>query len=189
MSLNRSERWKIKQWPNVCSRKQNLYPGIDRLSTAAFSSCFDRLFHFTLTERYHTYSCFLAQKINLMVVVNERWSLSPDITVIKEQNASIHKQQTYRVNYGMYTIVTFRQTEQHSSFGWMLLSLGNVTYLLDVTPSNPLPHPLSPPIPLCVIKVQSLVAKQHQRTADTKKVYMLRVSRCKVLIRVLYEIF
>ena len=36
-------------------------------------------------------------------------------------------------------------------FRLMLLYPGNVTYLLDVTPSNPLPHPLSPPfIPLCV---------------------------------------
>ena len=34
--------------------------------------------------------------------------------------------------------------------------------LLDVTLSNPLPHPLSPPpIPLCVIQVKDLVAKQH----------------------------
>ena len=36
-------------------------------------------------------------------------------------------------------------------FRLMLLYPGNVTYLLDVTPSNPLPHPLSPPpISLCV---------------------------------------
>jgi len=34
----------------------------------------------------------------------------------------------------------------------MLFCLENVTNSLDVTPSNPMPHPLSPPtIPLCVI--------------------------------------
>lgn len=45
-------------------------------------------------------------------------------------------------------------------------SKGNV---LDVTPSNQLPHPLSPPhIPLCVIQVQKFVAKQHPITANTK---------------------
>ena len=44
------------------------------------------------------------------------------------------------------------QTEQHEPEGRMLLCLGNVTNLLDVTPSNQMPHPLSPPpIPLCVI--------------------------------------
>ena len=36
--------------------------------------------------------------------------------------------------------------------GRMLFCLGNITNLLDVTPRNPMPHPLSPlPIPLCVI--------------------------------------
>ena len=44
------------------------------------------------------------------------------------------------------------QTEQHEHKRRMLFQLGNVTYLLDVTPSNPLPRPLSPPpIPLHVI--------------------------------------
>ena len=44
------------------------------------------------------------------------------------------------------------QMEQQGPEGRMLFHLGNVTYLLDVTPSNPLPHPLSPsPILLCVI--------------------------------------
>ena len=44
------------------------------------------------------------------------------------------------------------QTEQHEPEGRMLFHLGNVTYLLDVTPSNPLPHPLPPsPILLRVI--------------------------------------
>ena len=52
--------------------------------------------------------------------------------------------------------------EQHEPKGQTLFCLENVTYLLDVTPSNPLPHPLScPPILLCVIQIQSSVAKQH----------------------------
>ena len=47
------------------------------------------------------------------------------------------------------------QTEQHEPEGRMLFCLGNVTNLLDGTPSNPLPHPLSPPpLPLRVIQVQ-----------------------------------
>jgi len=37
------------------------------------------------------------------------------------------------------------QREQHEPEGRMLICLENVTYLLDVAPSNPLPHPLSPP--------------------------------------------
>ena len=41
------------------------------------------------------------------------------------------------------------QTKQHGLEGQMLFSLGNVTYLLDVAPSKPLLHLLSPP--LCVI--------------------------------------
>ena len=44
------------------------------------------------------------------------------------------------------------QTEQHEPEGRMLFCLGNLTNLLDVTPSNQMSHPLSPPpIPLCVI--------------------------------------
>ena len=40
-----------------------------------------------------------------------------------------------------------------------------VTYLLDVTPSNPLPHPLStPPIHF---KLKNLVAKQHSTNTHT----------------------
>ena len=41
------------------------------------------------------------------------------------------------------------QTKQHEPEGQMLFSLRNVTYLLDVAPSKPLLHLLSPP--LCVI--------------------------------------
>ena len=37
--------------------------------------------------------------------------------------------------------------------GQMLFCLGNVTNLLDVTPSNPMPHPLSPPPILLHVKV------------------------------------
>ena len=45
-------------------------------------------------------------------------------------------------------------TEQHELKEQMLFHLGNVTYLLHVTPSNPLPHPLSPlPIPLRSLKI------------------------------------
>ena len=44
------------------------------------------------------------------------------------------------------------QMVQHEPEGRMLFCLGNITNLLDVTPRNPMPHPLSPPpIPLCVI--------------------------------------
>ena len=54
------------------------------------------------------------------------------------------------------------KTEQHEPKEQILFHLENGIYLLDVTPSNPLPHPLSPPsIPLCVIKFKDLVAKQH----------------------------
>ena len=39
--------------------------------------------------------------------------------------------------------------------------LGSITYLLDVTPSNSLPHPLPPPpIPVC-LKFKCLDVKQH----------------------------
>ena len=54
------------------------------------------------------------------------------------------------------------QMEQHGPEGRMLFGPGNVTYLLDVTPSNQLTHPISPPpILLRVIKFKVLVAKQH----------------------------
>ena len=47
------------------------------------------------------------------------------------------------------------QIEQYDPERRMLFCLGNVTYLLDVTPSNPLPQTLSlPPIPLRVIQLQ-----------------------------------
>ena len=46
----------------------------------------------------------------------------------------------------------------------MLFCLENVTYLLNVTPSNPLLHSLFPiPISLHVIQVQNYVAKQHSK--------------------------
>ena len=50
----------------------------------------------------------------------------------------------------------------------MLFCLGNVTHLLDVTPSNPQPYPLSPPpIPLCVIQVQPrILMAQSGRKSD-----------------------
>ena len=63
------------------------------------------------------------------------------------------------------------QTEQHEPEGRMLFHLGNVTDLLDVTPSNPIPHPLSPPPILSLLfKVKDLVAKQHPTNI---KLYLL----------------
>ena len=55
------------------------------------------------------------------------------------------------------------QMEQHEPEGQMLFCLGNMTYLLAVTPSNPLPHPLF--IPLVLLKFKDLVAKQHSTNA------------------------
>ena len=47
------------------------------------------------------------------------------------------------------------QMELHESKGQNAVPLRNETYLLDVTPSNPLPHLLSPlPFPFCDIQVQ-----------------------------------
>ena len=76
---------------------------------------------------------------------------------------------SYSADYHEHTCKTnnsyISQMEQHLPFRLMLLQvytavrLGNVPYLLDVTPSNPLPHLFSPPpIPLHVIQVQT---KQH----------------------------
>ena len=73
---------------------------------------------------------------------------------------------SYSADYHEHTCKTnnsyISQMEQHLL---MLLQahtavcLGNAPYLLDVTPSNPLPYPLPPPpIPLHVIQVQT---KQH----------------------------
>ena len=53
------------------------------------------------------------------------------------------------------------QMEQHEPEGNLNVScLGNVTHLLDVTPSNSLTHPLSPP-PIPLHCIQDLVAKQQ----------------------------
>ena len=47
------------------------------------------------------------------------------------------------------------KTEHHEPEVQLLCCLVNVTYLLDVTPSNSLPYTLSPPpIQLCVIQSQ-----------------------------------
>ena len=51
------------------------------------------------------------------------------------------------------------QTEQHEPERQNVFRLGNVTYLLDVTPSNPLPHPLSPPF--SVFQVQMSHNEQY----------------------------
>ena len=55
------------------------------------------------------------------------------------------------------------QSEQYER---VLFCLGNVTYLLDVTPSNPLPHPLSPPPAPYHFGFKVLVAKQHPASGD-----------------------
>ena len=49
------------------------------------------------------------------------------------------------------------QTKQHDRKRQMLFHLGNVTNLLDVTPSNSLPHPFH----FVLFKFKDLVAKQH----------------------------
>ena len=54
------------------------------------------------------------------------------------------------------------QTEQHEPEGRMLFSLGNVTNLLDVTPSNQISHHYHlHPFHFVLFKVKDLVAKQH----------------------------
>ena len=54
------------------------------------------------------------------------------------------------------------QTKQHDPKWQMLFHLGNVTNLLDVTLTNPLPHPLSPPpFHFVLLKLKISVAKQH----------------------------
>jgi len=64
--------------------------------------------------------------------------------------------------------------EQHELDRYMPSRLGNVhvTQLLTVTPSNPLPHPLSSPSPFhfVSIKFKGLVAKQHPANMATKSV-------------------
>ena len=57
------------------------------------------------------------------------------------------------------SVVTFPKTEQQEPEGRMVFRLGNVIYLLDVTPSNPLPNPLSPPFP--VFQVQTSHNEQY----------------------------
>ena len=60
------------------------------------------------------------------------------------------------------------QTEQHEPEGRMLFCLGNVTHLLDVTPSNSLPHPLHlHPFHFVLFKFKDLVAKQHPTNTHT----------------------
>ena len=59
----------------------------------------------------------------------------------------------------MYTQLYIPQAEQHEPEGQMLFCLGNVTYLLHVTPSNPLPHPFH----FVLFQFKDLVAKQLQK--------------------------
>ena len=64
------------------------------------------------------------------------------------------------LQYARQIISYIPQTEQHEPEGRMLFHLGNVTNLLDVTPKNSIPHPLSPPpILFMLFKVKDLVAK------------------------------
>ena len=53
---------------------------------------------------------------------------------------------------GCSHMCVFAYMEHHEPKSWMLFRLGNITYLVDVTPSNSLPHPLS--LSPCVIQVQ-----------------------------------
>ena len=53
------------------------------------------------------------------------------------------------------------------STGWMVFCLRNVTYLLDITPNYPLSL-WPPPIPLHVIQVNTLVAKQLPISHDKR---------------------
>ena len=60
------------------------------------------------------------------------------------------------------------QTEQHEPEGQMLFCLGNVTNLLDVTPSNLMPYPLpSLHILLMLFRFKELVVKQHPTKLGT----------------------
>ena len=55
------------------------------------------------------------------------------------------------------------QTGQYEPERQMLFCLRNVTNLFDVTTSNQMPHPLSPPpkFHFVLFKVKDLVAKRH----------------------------
>ena len=80
-------------------------------------------------------------------------SANMNVFTLQHTNTYIH---TYTRTYIHTYIHTYNsyipQMEQHEPEGRMLFCLGNVTNLLDVTPSNPMPHPLSPPpVLLCVI--------------------------------------
>ena len=62
-------------------------------------------------------------------------------------------------------------SKQHEPEGQILFCLGGVTYLLDVAPSNPLPHPLSPPpIPLQDHKIWLLsnIQQKHMPTTCSR---------------------
>ena len=90
-------------------------------------------------------------------------------------------------NFPIYTYgipFTSRQATLHTSYKLhspkknsispkmnAILSLGNVTYFLDVTPSNQMPHPLSHlhPLYFMLFKFKDLVAKQQcNKTAVTQ---------------------
>ena len=62
-----------------------------------------------------------------------------------------------------FCLICISQTEQHEPEGRVLFHLGNATGLLDVTLSNSITHPLSPPPihAMLFTKLKILVAKQH----------------------------
>ena len=63
--------------------------------------------------------------------------------------------------------------------GQMLLRLGSVTNLLDVTPSNPMPHPLpSPPILLCYLRSKNWLLSNIQQTKYVHQVWKQHVHQC-----------
>ena len=60
------------------------------------------------------------------------------------------------------------QMERHEAEGWMLFSLGNVAYLLDVLPRNTLPHHYHlHQFYFMLFKFKDLVAKQHPTSLQT----------------------
>ena len=70
-----------------------------------------------------------------------------NVSIDTQHTAGCHIEGDKLLNNGNVNSSYIPQMEQHEPEGRMLLSLGNVTYWLDVTPSNPLPHPL-PPVPI-----------------------------------------
>jgi len=80
-------------------------------------------------------------------------------------NPSVHTHIHTCIHTNIYTYNSYiPQTEQYEPEERMLFYLGNVTNLLDVTLSNTLPYPLSPPP---IQFVLDLVAKQYLTNIHT----------------------